>query len=575
MKTKQASRKIHTHVKLSKLERDRLKRDRKFKIDINTVFANARFTQISTRGKNIIIDGREGEIDNIFVYENVIVFVEDTTSSNDGIKSHLLKTADYFKHILNNKANTLRELDVAFPKFKQIRYPDQYTDDDYRWVFVYASLNSVDRKYETRHPDIIFYQYAHLQYFLSLSKTIGASMRFELFNFLCLRLIDVGIQKNGQDKREYTAVVLPDSPSGFPPGHKIVSFLIEPSMLLEQSYVLRSDGWQDTECLYQRLLIKNKIIKMREYLSSEKRVFVNNIIATLPEDTRFLDINTKNQIDPAKLTASQMITVELRRQFASIGLVDGQHRVFAYHEGLDKAESVIKILRDKQHLLVTAIMYPESTDALTRTRFEAKLFLEINDKQTRTKGDLRQTIQTVVDPFMDIAIAKRVISNLARSGPLCGHLEEYFYDHGKIKTTSIVSYGLKHIVGIQAKDSLFQIWNCNEKDKLQSRENKHLLDNYVTFCTNEVSHFIAGFRQNISTDLWTPDLKISRVLTTTTINGLVFCLRRLIQEKKIGNEAYYKSNFGKLDIDFHPEKFQYRSSHWRELGKNIFEKCFT
>ncbi len=88
-----------------------------------------------------------------------------------------------------------------------------------------------------------------------------------------------------------------------------MSFLIEPETLLSQAYVLRKDGWQDNDCLYQRLLLKGKIARMRAYLASEGRVFVNNVIATLPNDTRFLDHKGK-QVSPESLSAMQTITIQ-------------------------------------------------------------------------------------------------------------------------------------------------------------------------------------------------------------------------------------------------------------------------
>jgi len=557
--------------KLSKEEKALRRRDRKFRTDINTVFTNATFTQVATRGKQLTIAGRQGDIDSFFVYENVLVLVEDTTLQDP--KNHMGKTSSFFSHISDHPAEALQELSLKFPKFGDMRAGSGFDDAEYRWAFVYCSFHPFDRKYVSRHPNLRFLRYPSLQYFLSLSKTIKGSVRFEILRFLGLKMSDIGSQQSGQDKREYTALVLSESPSGFPPGHKIVTFLVEPQTLLEQAYVLRRDGWEDSECLYQRLLVKAKIQKMREYLASEGRVFVNNIIATLPDDTRFLD-GKGNQIARDELTPKKTINVELLRNFGSIGLVDGQHRVFAYHEGKDVLDQDIELFRKKQHLFVTGIVYPPGYDPLDKTQFEAKLFLEINDKQTRAKGDLKQAIQTIIEPFSDVAIAKRVVNSLGASGPLCGHLEEHFFDKGKIKTTSIVSYGMRHLVAIDGADSLYQIWADAKKDELKKRENKVLLDEYVDFCSSHLSGFISGFRRSLPQEMWDTNRRVSRALTTTTINGLVFCLRRVIREGKTGDAASYFRAFQKRTVDFSPEKFTYHSSHWRDLGRKLYEECF-
>jgi hypothetical protein len=271
----------------------------------------------------------------------------------------------------------------------------------------------------------------------------------------------------------------------------------------------------------------------------------------------------------------QLIKIQIDNELNTIGIIDGQHRVFTYHEGMDNADEKISTLRKKQHLLLTGIIYPENISDLEKTKFEAKLFLEINDKQARAKGDLKQAIETIVDPFSPTAIAKKIIINLGQTGHLTNLLEEHFYDDGKIKTTSIVSYGMKHIVKLSGNDTLFSIWLNPDKEKLLEQKDTRLLDSYIDFCTKEINNFISGFRMNIPKEMWTPDKKTSRVLTTTTINGLIFCLRKAIENKKTGDIDYYKEKFSSLKIDFTPEKFGYKSSHWKGLGEKIYSQCFS
>ena len=48
--------------------------------------------------------------------------------------------------------------------------------------------------------------------------------------------------------------------------------------------------------------------------------------------------------------------------------------------------------------------------------------------------------------------------------------------------------------------------------------------------------------------VWTTDRKVSRALTTTTINGLIYCLRLLIINEKLGDHDYYERRLKKLKI---------------------------
>ena len=62
---------------------------------------------------------------------------------------------------------------------------------------------------------------------------------------------------------------------------------------------------------------------------------------------------------------------------------------------------------------------------------------------------------------------------------------------------------------------------------------------------------------------------------TTTINGLIFCLRRLIENDQITNKEDYQEAFENMTVDFRPEKFGYKSSHWKDLVDQFYKDCFS
>ena len=108
---------------------------------------------------------------------------------------------------------------------------------------------------------------------------------------------------------------------------------------------------------------------MRKYLNDERRVYINNLIVTLPSTTTFADPKTGQQVQADTLKEKQYVRITLTNEFNSIGLIDGQHRVYSYHEGTDIFEKTIAALRKRQNLLVTAIMYPASTSDFEQTKF--------------------------------------------------------------------------------------------------------------------------------------------------------------------------------------------------------------
>jgi hypothetical protein len=164
---------------------------------------------------------------------------------------------------------------------------------------------------------------------------------------------------------------------------------------------------------------------------------------------------------------------------------------------------------------------------------------------------------------------------MAATGPLSGKLEVHFFDTGKLKTTSIVSYGVRHIVNIAGEDSLFRLWHGPGKTKVKNHIGKAELATYIDFASSQLNMLIRGFRANVDATLWTTDRSVSRALSATTVNGLIFCMRQLIKNGRVGSKFdYYRDGFAKMQVDFRPKKFPYKSSHWRDLGDALYRQCF-
>jgi len=74
----------------------------------------------------------------------------------------------------------------------------------------------------------------------------------------------------------------------------------------------------------------------------------------------------------------------------------GQHRVFAYHEGYDELDKQIAPKRLKQQLLVTGVVYPSDVKGEHNTNLKQGFFSKLMTRQTKTKADLRQAIESIV-----------------------------------------------------------------------------------------------------------------------------------------------------------------------------------
>lgn len=539
-------------------------------------------------GKEFVYDKRTSELDDMFYYENVILIMEYTIGNPS---DHLLKK-NYIYEKINNNPIAFIDFLLNHDKFTSLaevfktNILSKYTKSQLQVRIVYASKQKIAEEHKNLVPNVFFFDYAIVKYFEAIAKVIKRSTRFEFFHFLNINLEKVGdniLRSSLTPAERFVGHILPESHSSFKPGYKVVTFYMDANSLLQRAYVLRNDSWRDYDSveLYQRLLIPKKIREMRKYLHENNSVFVNNIIATLPVK----DVKLYNESDtPLSLDASGMFTnssetkvqptkIEINNQANIIGIIDGQHRTYAYHEGNDTYEASIARLRKIQNLLVTGILCPEQDSRESKLRFEAKLFLEINANQSGASSSLKQTIENILNPYSTTAIAKYIINRLNELSPMLDKFERHWYEKDKIKTASIISFGLKPLIKLSGNDSLFSLWSHPDKIQLsEKKENDALLQEYKEFCVTQVRAILCGLAANVPKEDWSMSKRGSTaILNVTTINGVINCLRLLIQEGKT------------LDVDGYIQQFKsissfnfktYKSSQYNRLGKDLYEHCF-
>jgi DGQHR domain-containing protein len=560
--------------KLSPAELKQLRGQQRHRSDVRSIFRLAGFQRVPIAGKAFRFMGTEGEFDDAQLLENVLVLCEYTTSQESDVSTHLKKKKVLYDKIAANRTSFVAFLDETFPAFRRIRKSD-YSDGHFRVVILYCSLRNVKPSLKSDVPGVKYGDYRIIRYFKSVASSIRQSAKYELLHFLGVPFEEFSEQiylSSTTPAVPYGGSVLPEEHSNFGKGYKVVSFYIDPDAILKRAYVLRRDGWADDESVYQRMISRTKIDSIRRYLLEKKRVFINNIVVTLSPDTKILN-ERGNTIDIQKIEKTMPVTIALPAVFNSIGIVDGQHRVFSYYEG-GRHEQRISKLRRQQNLLVTGVIFPPHIKPLDRTRFEATLFLEINTNQTTARSDLKQAIGMLLTPYSSESIAKRVLNNLNdEHGPLFDTFERYFFDKGKMKTTSVVSYGLKPLVKLQGPDSLYSVWHKAGKTKLQEETDGELLLEYVDFCAKEVNLFFGAVRATLPDKGWTPDKDVKgRFLSTTSVNGLIICLRKIVENRGARSFDVYKKRLEGLP---HFQFGKYKSSQYTRMGSDLFEKFFA
>lgn len=159
-------------------------------------------------------------------------------------------------------------------------------------------------------------------------------------------------------------------------GYNCYTFSISPEYLLKISYVShRSKGKASDIDTYQRMLVKTRLKKIKEYIT-EDGIFPTNIILNF-ERGRLNFQKIRQESDTLDdLDVGVLGWLGIKPAFKSAWIIDGQHRLFAY-SGHEKAA--------KSKLVVLAF------EGLKPSK-QAELFIDINAKQKSVKQSLLQEL---------------------------------------------------------------------------------------------------------------------------------------------------------------------------------------
>lgn len=564
--------------------------------EVRTLMSNVGFTRLlGVDGTHFVYMDRQSEFDDVFVLDNVILVCEYTIGDPG---HHLQRKKIIYDRINENTTRFVSYLlsNNIFPSLNEYYegLGTKYTCSQIQVKILYASYVAISDSDKKLVDDIVFFDYPIVQYFKAFARVVKYSAIYEFCEFVGVPYYKVGdnILRTSTDlTQSFCGNILPVEHSQYKEGYNIVSFYIDAESLLKRIYVLRNECWREDDggAFYQRMVNDSKISSMRRYLATQKRVFVNNIIATISTEHASLLDDENNPIDITEDGLfqqsggyTQITPVKIRIDDATniIGIVDGQHRIYAYHKGDDVYEKDIAIMRKTQKLLVTAILYPRNESKEYRKQFEAKLFLEINKTQSKIKSSLQQEIERILEPFSTTSISKDVIAKLNVNGPLQGLLESHSYDKNKVKTTSIISYGLKPILkfeNTEDSDGFFSIWPNPDKERLISNQGDRysLKSEYVDYCASNIRELFIALKCIFPQEEWhvyEPKTGKGR-LTITFVNGMLNLLRCLIKnQKSLYSKEQYQQKLKNLATDF--DFRQYGGSRYRQMGEDIYTQYF-
>lgn len=544
-----------------------------FRRKIRESFVNAGFEYLKTEDMHKKFGLKTGELDYVFLYENILLVCEDTTTSSpNDIKDHLRKKKQTVDQISDNFHQFLTWLKTDFPdKFEKF---SNFSASRYRIFFLYFTKNDSG----LTNDDIKLYkpiqviEYASLNYFHQTSRSIKKSAKYEIFRFLSLKNSDIGIPSPSKIENSITTpIIYPTDNTGLQNGVRVISFMMCANTLLRDSFVLRKDNWEDSIQLYQRLIEKDRIHTIRKFIADRGETFFNNIIVSLPKGVSFKDENN-NVIELEKINDYQNCSVVIPDEMNSICVIDGQHRIYAHYEGDDKLEAKISLLRNQLHLLVTGLVFPPKMDKLERSKFESQIFLDINSNSRPVPNDVLLHIQTLQDPYSDMGIARQVIAGLNKEKIFLNRFELSLLENSKIKIASIIKFALRYLVSINPNTSRPNLYTFWSGDKVAlSAHDSDSLEMYIAFLVSSLKLYFGALKDTHKND-WENDE--SRILSVTSINGFIMAFHNSIAVYGVQDFVFYQKCFNAFSMDFSKERFPYVSSRYKLFSKEILTRAF-
>lgn len=598
-RTKTAKKKspLTPEQKKARKEKNAQKREQNAqKKSIRGLFATMGFHHIHVENKefNYTKELPRVELDDIFYSENTIMIVEYTvTKSNEKSKEHLRR-----KRAL---ATSIHQNPLEFEKFLINHFPNHFKESSTQKNirYLYCSKYSVSEEIKSQYSNIVIFLSGQvLKYFRDLTAIIRSFSKYEFEEFL-------GIDKNSSQKNEFTAYIVNNATSKFEHKYALVTFYATPEALLSRAYVLRSNSWRNPDdYIYQRHLKKDKIVKIREYLNANGQSFPNNIILTLRRDSVSFSFEKNDALIPLKLSEdgyftyqddegvkhklegeNKTIKLTIVDQYGTIGVIDGQHRLFSYaHESMEEK-------RKSSKLLVTGILLPKQHSENDSRKLEAKLFKSINTPQTAPPESLNLYIEEMLTPCSVGSINKRIVELLADENmPLHKIIPKKNQpSEGLIPTSSIISYGLNTYLRFTSKNpySMYNLWK-ETIDYIPIIEgtppelSKEDAQKYVEFSSTLIKNYLVAFKKQLEAGQWNrakrgkTDEVHKGILTATTIAGIILCMQKYLQNNPSHATLDFKFETVMNTRALNGFNFKNYSggSSWKRLGNELYDIIF-
>ncbi|MBI2558133.1 DGQHR domain-containing protein [Candidatus Woesearchaeota archaeon] len=465
--------------------------------------------------KQFLLKGTKQDLD-ILAFDKtgkLMLLVESTQAQSDKKQERKLAIMK-LKEIENNLSNVVEFLKdnklVSTEDYDNLIKYLKHSNSNIRTTVKKIFLNLNDDFIENQEDNVYLIDGKRFIYFNEIINLLGEFTKYELYSYLDIS--PKGMALNIDDF-ERSSLPYPNPALKVAVGPlanmEMYVFKISPANLLKYVKVIRNKQWE--EKAYQRSLDQKKLKSIQEYVVSNKNRFPNNIIVTLPNNSKFI---ASNEEGFGNLTFDQ--------NFNSLCLIDGQHRLFAFVKLLNKNidASEFEKIKEEYQLIVTGVKFLPGSDF---TKEEAKLFSDINTTQLKVNQDLLDTILTHVNPQHKRATSKSILIHLNSNGFFRNKFKLFKLENkllkkyenlidvnkykSEINTNTIIGSGLVQL--IKPNGNFYKTYLENSKNQTTP--------NFVVYSCNKICNFFGTLNKYYMLKNNNQDIRTSDIFDTFAI----------------------------------------------------------
>jgi DGQHR domain-containing protein len=298
---------------------------------------------------------------------------------------------------------------------------------------------STDKEIQPQHKDLAssngmnVWGRDELEYFEALVDAIGPFAKYEIINSL-------GLSTN-EEKTIHNILALKVHQPLWDSTTELFLFTATPELLLKTCAVLRkARGDKDA---YQRILQKKRLAQIWKFVTQKDALLPTNIIVNFGNNVRWESLETPSKdaqgrrITLARRSNSELVLLNLPTEYASLELIDGQHRLYGFVHTEPATQKNF-------NLVVLGIA---NIDASKRT----DTFVAINDNAKRMDANLVAYLQLNEDEdacrLDNKLMAIKVVVALANIPPFKGRIRLLDVGEQRITLKGFAGYDLKGLVG--------------------------------------------------------------------------------------------------------------------------------